>query len=168
MQKLEKRQVVILGIMVVVILFGAYNFFAGSTAKRTSPPALKNQDELNSFVSGVSAGIGKNSLSAGETYVMGRAEGEWLRNPFYERKAYGELFKSQVTAKTEADTKKVTFDYSGYTVYQGKEVAIINGLEYSPGEKLDVPGYSLTKIFPEKVIIENRDDKIKIEVPIQD
>jgi hypothetical protein len=53
--------------------------------------------------------------------------------------------------------------------YNGRLMAIINGLEYAVGEALDVPGYILRSISPTKVTIENKaDSKAKVEVVMQD
>ena len=64
--------------------------------------------------------------------------------------------------------EKITFNYTGYMEYGRKKVAIINGLEYGEGEKLETPGYVLKAIFPGKVIIENTLEKANIEAFIQD
>ncbi|HLA05353.1 MAG TPA: hypothetical protein VJZ16_05170 [Syntrophales bacterium] len=170
MQKLTKREIIILGVMAMAILYGAFNFFvfapAGKTSSSPSSFSWKNPSELKTFAADMSVGMGKDTLSVEEVYAIGRAEGEWLRDPFYERNVHRGLFKD--TAKTEGDAKKITFHYTGYMKHQGREIAIINGWEYGPGDVLETQGYSLKKIYPDKVIIENKEYQVKTEVPMQD
>ena len=168
MAKIAKRQMIILIVTAVVVLYGIFDFFMGSPVK-TAPLSLgKQSSELKKFATDITAGIGKDTLSLQEVYAIGRAEGEWLRDPFYDRKSYKEWLKSKETAKATADTKKITFNYSGYMEFGDKRIAIINGVEYRAGEALEVKGYVLRALSPGKAIIENKRDGIRLEVPIQD
>ena len=45
-------------------------------------------------------------------------------------------------------------------------LAIINGIEYSEGESLDVKGYVLKSASPTKVVIENRGTGATVNVPL--
>lgn len=168
MAKIAKRQMIILIVTAVVVLYGIFDFFLGSPIKAAPLSLGKRSSELKKFATDIAAGIGKDTLSVQEVYAIGRAEGEWLRDPFYDRKSYQEWLKSKETAKATADTKKITFNYSGYMEFGGKQIAIINGVEYGAGEALEAEGYVLRAIFPGKVIISNKAAGVKLEVPIQD
>jgi hypothetical protein len=168
MQNIEKREKIILGVMAVAILYGLFTFITGSSLKKhvaISPEAKTN--EINSLASDTTSAISKDALSVTEAYAISRIEADWLHDPFYEKKAYSEMVQTAKAApKVDA---KVNFSYTGYMEYGGRQMAIINGLEYGVGEALDVPGYILRSISPVKVTIENKaDSKAKIEVVMQD
>jgi hypothetical protein len=145
--------------------------FGGSGKKAVLSSSL-NAFELKSLTTDVAVAMNMDALSAGQIYAIQREESEWLHDPFYEKKTYREMLKYKETAKAIAETgKKITFDYTGYLEFSDRKVAIINGIEYFSGDVLETPGYSgyiLRAISPGKVVIENKADKIKIEVPIQD
>jgi hypothetical protein len=168
MQKMEKRQIIILGVAAIAVLYFAFNFLFPSPAKKTTfSPAIK-ASEFKTFATDVSISISKEIISPGDAYAINRAETEWLRDPFYDKKTYRELLKAKESSKAVSDVKKLNFNYTGYIEYDGKAMAIINGVEYSAGEALEEPGYVLRAISPGKVIIENKADRDRSEVLISD
>jgi hypothetical protein len=168
MGNIGKREKIILGVMVIVILYGLFTLIAGSTLRKrlAISPEVKTS-EIKALASDITLSISKDALSVTEAYALSRIEAEWLRDPFYEKKAYSELVQTARAAiKVDA---KVNFSYTGYMEYGGRLMAIINGLEYAVGEALDVPGYILRSISPAKVTIENNaNGKTKLEVLMQD
>jgi hypothetical protein len=168
MQKIEKREQIILGVMAVAILYGLFTFIAGGSLKKRftiSPEVSTN--EIKAIASDTTDAVNKDALSVTEAYALSRIEADWRHDPFYEKKAYSEMVQTaKAAAKVDA---AVNFSYTGYMEYGGRLMAIINGLEYGAGEALDVPGYILRSISPAKVIIENKaDSRTKIEVVMQD
>lgn len=169
MKKLEKREIIILVVMGVAIIYGASTFLPGGGKKTQAARKALSATELTSLTTELSAAMGKNVLSAGDVYAAAEAEKEWLHDPFYERKSYSELLKSKEVAKTALDKgEKVIFKYTGYLEYGNRKIAIINGTEYAAGEALETTGYRLKLITPTKVVIENTIDNEKINVPIED
>ncbi len=169
MKKMAKREIIILCVMSIIVLYGLGSFIFGGSGKKTAPSSVLNPAELKSLTSEIATAMSEDVLSPGQAYAIARADAEWLRNPFYEKKAYGEMLKYKETAKSGADAgKKITFNYTGYMEAGGKKIAIINGAEYYAGEVLEEQGYILRAIFPDKVVIENKSEMIKSEVPIRD
>jgi hypothetical protein len=168
MQKMEKRQVIVLCITAVVVLYGAFNFIFQGPAKTTASSPVRKASEFRTFATDVTIGISKEVISPVEAYAINRAETEWLRDPFYDKKTYRELLKVKESSKSVSDEKKSTFNYTGYIEYNGKAMAIINGVEYSAGEALEESGYVLRAISPGKVIIENKADRDRSEILISD
>jgi hypothetical protein len=172
MQKIEnigKREKIILGVMAVAILYGMFTLVAGRGVKKilNISPAVKT-NEIQALASDATNAISKDALSVSEAYALSRIEADWRQDPFYEKKAYSEMLQT-AKADTKIAAKVVSFSYTGYMEYNGRLMAIINGLEYAVGEALDVPGYILRSISPAKVTIENKaDSKAKVEVVMQD
>lgn len=169
MPKLTTRQIIILIVMVVAILYAAYDFLIAPRTKKDMVDTGKKTTELEAFMAEVTANMPKGSLPASDAYKISRAEAEWIHDPFFERKSYREWVKSKEPAKTGGGTaQKMIFHYSGYLKVKDKKIAIINGIEYEPGESLEIEGYVLKSIYQDKVIILNKKNGAKLDVPLQE
>jgi hypothetical protein len=168
MPKLTRQQIIIISITVVVALYGLYDFFIVSRTKSVSFDAGKKTAELEAFVADVTANMTKGSLSAAEAYAINRAETEWTRDPFYGKKSFRD-WKMLKDPNTGKDSKSGPgFNYSGYLKFDKKEMVIINGVEYESGSNLEIEGYILEKISPDKVVIVNKKSRLRFEVPLQE
>jgi hypothetical protein len=165
---------IILGVMGVAILFGTYELFFAKGKKPVTIDAGKNITELNTFISEMTAAIGKDTPSPVDAYMIKRAEAGWARDPFYERKTYKDWAvtvtkePAQAAGAGGAPTQKNQFNYTGYVALGNKQIAIINGIEYGVGDALDVEGYILKGIHPSRVVIFNKESKRYFDVPLQD
>lgn len=167
MRKLEKRESIIVGVMAIAILYGAISLLFTKPQKKTSYPAAASS-EVQALASAVTTIMSKGSRSSREAYVITRAELEWQHDPFAAPNVFRELLRRAEAPKAGAASPKVAFNYTGYLEYGGKQVAIINGVEYAVGEVLEKPGYVLRSITPIKVIIEDIAGRSTIKIPIQD
>jgi hypothetical protein len=169
MPKLTTRQIIIISVMVIAILYAAYDFFIAPRTKKVMVDTGKKTAELEAFIAEVTANMLKGSLSANDAYKISRAEAQWTRDPFYERKAFREWVTSKDPAKAgSGTTQKMIFNYSGYLKVKDKKMAIINGIEYEPGEALEMEGYVLQNIYQNKVVIINQKNGAKLNVPLQE
>ncbi|MDD5712014.1 MAG: hypothetical protein PHY31_04555 [Smithellaceae bacterium] len=170
--KLQTRQMIILGVMIIVILYGLYDLFHANFVKSREEDIGKKSAELNTFITTVSSDLAQGSPAVVQAYMVNRAESDWARNPFRETKGYREW----MTAKTPASgttglvgaLSGPTFTYSGYLERGDRKIAIINGNEYRSGEALVEKGYVLKSITPGRVVIENTETRSDITVPLQD
>lgn len=162
MAKLDKRQMIILGVMAIVVCYAAFDFL--TPKKRASAPDMAQKTaELSTFVTDLTAGLGKDTTKNLNALIFSRAEKEWTQDPFLDAKS----FKAWSTAKAPVKgATKSEFVYSGYLDTGRKRMAIINGIEYSEGESLDVKGYVLKSASPTKVVIENRGTGATVNVPL--
>jgi len=168
MPKLTRQQIIILSITVLVALYGVYDFFIVKRTKSVSFDAGKKSTELGTFTADVMANMTKGSLSTADAYTINRAETEWKRDPFYEKKAFRN-WKMLKDPKAGKDSKtEPGFNYSGYLKFDKKEMAIINGVEYESGNHLETEGYVLEKIYPNRVVIVNKKSRSRVEVSLQD
>jgi hypothetical protein len=167
MAKIGKRQTIILAVMVIAILYFAFDYLS---PKRKIPGVDRTQKaaELNTFVSDLSASVGKNTTNNLDLLVFSRAEKVWTRDPFLDMKAYKawSQIKTTTQVKEAVATPKVEFVYSGYLEVGQKRMAVINGMEYQEGDSLDVKGYALKSITPSNVAIENRGTRTTENVPL--
>ncbi len=168
MPKLTRQQIIIISIMVLVVLYGAYDFFIVPRTKSVSFDAGKKPVELEAFTADVMANMAKVSLSAADAYTINRAETEWTRDPFYEKKSFRDWKMLKEPGAGKDSKAEPGFNYSGYLSIDNKEMAIINGVEYESGDNLDIEGYVLEKISTDRVVIVNKESRSRFEVSLQD
>jgi hypothetical protein len=165
MAKLNKRQIIIIAVMALFILYAAYEYLIASPARKKSDQSAKPV-EINTFVNEVTADILKNPLAGIDMVIIRRAESDWGKDPFLERTTYKE-WATKNTAAGDADSSAKII-YSGYVDAGRKKMAIINGVEYGVGDQLEMEGYVLKSIAPSKVRINNKNTGSELEIPIQE
>jgi len=173
MRKLNKRQLLILGVMLLVVFYGAYGFFSTGRKGQAVVDTAKKASDLNAFIGDITLALTKEAASPVDAYMIKRAEAEWLRDPFYEPKndredaiAKEEAHAQQVEAAATA--LKGQLNYTGYLDMGLKKIAIVNGNEYVTGDALDVGGYVLNGIYPTKIVIYNKATRLTIDIPLQE
>jgi len=162
MNKLNKRQIVILTVMAIAVLFAAYDFFIGQPASKKAKTEAKPV-VAESFVTKTSTDLLKDKVAAVDSYIIKKAEMEWSKNPFWSRSEYREFAGKEAGGGLAA---KIL--YSGYVDAGRKKMAIINGFEYGPGEALELEGYFLKTVTPAQIIIVNRSTGSELTIPIQE
>lgn len=160
----KKRQIIIMGIAAIAVLYGAYAvLFSGKEQKSAKEISVV---EKNGYINNIAGDLLKNALNLSDKYIMERAETDWEKNPFWERASYREWVNKD-KAKT-ADDPKSKIVYSGYIDIGQKQMAVINGIEYSVGDELEISGYVLKKITALRIVITNKSMGSELEIPIQE
>ena len=163
MAKLNKRQIIILAVAVVFILYAAYEFLiAGPAAKKAK--AAADPAQVNTFVSDLQKDLIKDIIAGVDAYIITKAEANWEKNPFWDKRAFKEWAAKDATGQP-GQSKLI---YSGFVDSGKKRLAVINGYEYRAGEQLEMEGYFLKSITPSYVLIVNKNTGSEIEVPIQE
>jgi hypothetical protein len=171
MAKLGKRQMIILGVMGIAVLYGAVDFLTPKQKTAGAGMAQKTQ-ELNTFVTGLTTGLGKDTTKTPTALVFGRAEKEWTQDPFLDAKSFRAWSRSKEQVKEKEKVTvavpKIEFTYTGYLEVNHRQMAIINGMEYREGDELDIKGYVLTSVSPASVVIVNRATRAEQTVSLQE
>jgi hypothetical protein len=169
MPKLTTRQILILSVMLLAILYGAYEFFFAVPKKPTVVTA-KTEADLQAFIGNITATLTKDAPSPVVAHTIKQMEAEWLNDPFYEPKNDREETIAKEMAKVEALSAdaKSRLSYTGYVDMGHKKIAVINGNEYIVGEALDVGGFVLHDIHPVKIIIFNKENRMTLEIPLKE
>lgn len=169
MPKLTKRQWIILSVMVAAILYGAYDFLLAPKQKSSATDVKAKLAQLGTFMADVTVSMAGGALSAADAYIVSRAETEWKRDPFYEKKSFREWMNLKNPMKAGVSSiGKANFVYSGYLNLDNKRIAIVNDVEYGAGDTLETGGFVLKQIYPDRVVIVNERDGTKFEVLLQD
>jgi hypothetical protein len=166
MAKLNKRQIIIMILLFIVVLYGAYEYLIAAPAKKSAINVNNDAMQINSFVTGLTNELTKDSATGVDLYIISKAESEWKRNPFIEKSAYREYSAKEAAAGGKGSGVKII--YSGFVDAGNKKMAVINGVEYSVGEQLELEGYVLKNITPSKVVLYNKNTGSEVSVPIQE
>jgi hypothetical protein len=163
MANLKKREIVILVIAGLFVLYAGYVYLiAGSAGKKVAVSG--DSVKMETSISGIQADLNKSKLSDFEAYVVKKTGADGGKNPFLKK----DLYKSWAAKEVSANNTLVTMIYSGYVESGKNRMAIINGLEYRAGEQLKEEGYTLKQITPLKVLIFDKRTGIDLEIPIQE
>lgn len=162
MKKLNKRQIIILVIMAIAIIYAAYDFLIGQPAVKKAKIEA-TPIEIESFITSISNDVMKNKMAGVEVYIIKKAEADWGRNPFWMRSEYREFAGDEAGGGLAA---KIV--YSGYVDSGRKRMAIINGYEYEPGDVLEIEGYVLKSVTPSRVLIANPGTGSELFIPLQE
>ena len=171
MAKLKKREIIILVITALFVLYAGYEYLiAGPASKKvnTSATASASADsvKVDTFISGITNDLDKDKKIADlDAYVIRRIETDWGKNPFWKKDLYKAWVNREGLAKGGVLAKII---YSGYVDSGENKMAIINGFEYRIGEHLEIEGYVLKQITPSNVLIFNKNTGNKEEIPLQE
>ncbi|MFO7570646.1 MAG: hypothetical protein R6W75_12700 [Smithellaceae bacterium] len=164
MTKLNKRQIIILCVAALFVLYAAYDLLVARSAskqdKREASPV-----EISSFVNDINTQLVLDSVATADAYTARRAEADWPASPFWDRTSYREWSAGGRDAAGGAAVKII---YSGFVDAGNRKMAVINGWEYAVGEQLELEGYVLKNITPSRVVIFNKNTGSELAVPIQE
>jgi hypothetical protein len=148
---MSKREKIILASVLVALMYAAYTFYSEPSSKKMNVATEAELASATALSTKLSDELLKENLTANERYILERAEAEWPKDPFLEKK----LSSAGVPGKGTAGGQLNDFVYSGYLEVNQRRLAVINGMEYVIGEQLESGGYIVKSIDPEKVILED-------------
>ena len=143
--------------MLLSVVYGVYTVFfegKGGTQEITTISATKQLENLNSFITKV-AEASKAGLSKEDKYIIQLAEAEWKQDPLISAelkdRPESEIQKAQKVAP--APIPDLNIAYTGFMQMGDIKFAIINGVEYATGDRLEQGDYILRSITPSRVVI---------------
>jgi hypothetical protein len=169
---MTKREKIIVGIMCLAVLYGAYDLFVYRKKPKytATQPSANPITELKSFVAEVTQKLINEKVSAEYSYMISQAGANWTKDPFI---ASVEPLKKRQTIE-EAPQKEIVpptrsgFIYTGYLELGPTKLAVINGLEYSVGESLDTNGLYVKSISPHHVVIGKVNGLETLQLPLRE
>lgn len=162
----KREKIIVIIAAVFLVAGGIYYFLSSAPAKKEKAvDAAKIKTDLNSFVTGVTATMTKETVDRNEPYIIARAEDEWGSDPF---------LWTTVAEATDVEGKEIekvqfpSFTYTGFLSVGSKKMAIVNGLEYEQGEEIEPGGFVLLDIYPRRLIIGAKGKLQQITVSMQE
>jgi hypothetical protein len=158
---MSKREKIILAVMAVTILYGAYSFIFDSGSKSTLRRSAVKEVPIQQYVVEVITQLKQADASDVDGYLIQQAKGTLNRNPFYREPDKAEVTDAALAAAAAERERREKeqaiaggrFSYTGYVEMGSTRLAILNGREFSEGEILNAEGMVLKKISPQAVVI---------------
>jgi hypothetical protein len=147
---MTNREKIIVGLAALSLGYGAIELLL-PRAKTAPSVQTQSSEGLTVFISKVADAT--RSLSAeASTTVIQKAETAWKQNPFVAiPKAQAPELKADAQKKPDRPLPNLV--YSGFLEVGSKRLAIINGMEYETGDKLDPGGFTIKTILPTRVTL---------------
>jgi hypothetical protein len=161
---MTKREKTIVFLMVLSLVYGFYVFFLEGPAKSSQVQTASKLDTFNQFITNIAA-MTKDGLSEIDEYIIENISAKWTKDPLLSSRAKDDGLIG-AGKKIPDIVKDIT--YNGYLQMGNRHLAIINGTEYETGEELDKGGFTVGKIYPNRVIIILRGGKVKHAIPLEE
>ncbi len=169
MAKLQKREIIILGVMGVAVLFGAFNFLMPARKPAPGSNAAQKTEDLSAFLGKIQGKTASVVVDTQSNVIFAKAKSDWTPDPFLDKASYDQWVRAQIAAKAApVVAKKEVFAFTGYLATGSQRMAIVNGIEYREGAKLEPRGYVLQGVTPTKITIVNKATGAKETVLLQD
>ena len=143
--------------MLLTVVYGVYTVFfegKGGTQEPAAISATAELENLNSFITKV-AEASKAGLSEEDKYIIELAEAEWKQDPLISAvlkdRPESEIQKAKQVQTVATPDLKIS--YTGFMQMGDIKFAIINGFEYTIGDRIEPGDYILRSITPSRVVI---------------
>jgi len=164
---MTRREKIIVGAMLLAVIYAVYVLFLAEPRKPTffaQSTGGSQLESLNAFITKVAEGT-RYRLSKTEAYILKKAQEKWVRDPLVEMRSDQPARQE----KAQPQVLKGSMKYSGFLQLGKRRLAIINGMEYESGEKLEPGGYMIGGIYPNHVVLISLDDsRQKYILPLEE
>lgn len=164
---MSKREKIIVGTMLLAVVYAIYILFLASPRNPAPSAQFKTEkglDNLNAFITKVADNT-KRGLNKRQSYILKKAQEKWVQDPLVQLKN-NKLAQQQ---NTTPGVLKGKIMYSGFLQMGNRRLAIINGMEYENGDKLEPGGYVVQRIYPNHVILITMDgNRKKFILPLEE
>ena len=152
--KRTKREIIIIVCMAVAVLYGGYALFLDKPSQSKAPVVgIDRTQEIDQIIADISSALKVGQGSVANAYLLARAESGWIQDPFY---------KEKMAVKDEAE---LGLKFTGYLEIGRQKFAIINGVDYTTGDELEMGGYLVTRISPLMTTIKNTLKGFELTIP---
>lgn len=164
------REKILVTLMCLAILFGAYElFWTPSTRKVTKQKVAATGEDLRTFAGEVTQKLVKEKVPEQATYRIEKASTGWTKDPFLQTTGpLNENKPADVSASPTVQTnpEQPNLVYTGYLQLGNKRMAVINGMEYAAGESLGIDDLYVKRISGQSVTIGKLKSKETIQLPL--
>jgi len=164
MANLKKREIIILALAGLAVLYGVYEYFLADRLFGKKVPISTESQTTATLTGSIADELNKNKLSDSENYIIKQAGVDWGSNPFLNK----DLCRAWISKDIAAAANALKLNYSGYVDSGKRRMAIINNVEYRVDEELIEEGYVVKQITPSKVVILDKRSGNTVEIPIQE
>jgi hypothetical protein len=164
MANLKKREIIILAIAALFVLYAIYVYIIADRLPGNKVQTGTDSAKIETITSGMVDDLNKSKLSDFDNDTIKRVGIDWGKSPFLDR----DLYRAWLAKDGAGAAASLKLIYSGYLESGKSKMAIINNVEYRVDEELIEDGYVLKHIMPLKVIIYDKRTGSNLEIPIQE
>jgi len=171
---MKKREKIILVILAVTAIFGLLQLLPKAVKAAKTDAEIKSQTA--EIVDSARKTLTQSELNVGEKYVLDLTDSSTVTDPFLTGLTPAEIRK-RTTVFDRIDTpalpaakyskESLKYEYSGFFVMEGKQIAIINGNEYTIGEIVEDTNAILDSVGPLAAVLKYKNGPRKISVPFK-
>lgn len=146
---MSNREKIIVVLMVLSVVYGGYILFFESPKQTTSfgSGGGRELEALNTFITKV-ADKTQSGPSKQQAYVLNKAQSDWKQDPLLQLDA--KKIKVDTGPEPVLDTR---VQYTGFLEMGDTRLAIISGMEYEIGDRLEPGGFVIRRILPNQVVV---------------
>ncbi|MCF8109862.1 MAG: hypothetical protein K9J85_00080 [Desulfobacteraceae bacterium] len=147
------REKILITLMIIAVLYGAFEVLRpeGNGTERQSPEA--NIRSAREIAKQISMQIKQAELTPAQIHILRLAAQKWESDPFYRLPEKSVRIESAGTGSKGAKGLK----YTGYLEVGNIKMAIINGIEYRAGERLEQGEAVVQSISAQRVVLKSTD-----------
>ncbi len=160
-----KREKIIVAIMIVALLYGAFELLVPSGDKTVSKIPEADIEAARQTARKISGEMEDAELSPEQTSILKLAGRQWKNDPFYR---LPEQQKENDAEKPSGNGHAEKLQYTGYLEIGETKMAIINGAEYFSGDRLEQGDALVHNITSEKVVLKSLNTGEKMSVPYRE
>ncbi|TFG93338.1 MAG: hypothetical protein E4H15_01570 [Syntrophobacterales bacterium] len=153
--KVSTREVVVVAVMLVAVLFGVSDFFLASSSKVVGVGGGEDAARIDALIADVSKVLEDSKSCPVYAAIVTEAETDWGRDLSY---------ADNTPVVSTSNLGPV--EYTGYLEIGTRRIGIIDGVSYEAGDELEVGGYLVKRIRPSSVMIEEKGTGKSITVPL--
>jgi len=155
---MSTREKVILSLVAIAALYAAADHFLLSSRPATPSPSAGGTARLQARTAKAMTALGQTALSPEEDRILDLAESSWPTDP---------LLQTRLNLTPEVAQR--AYRYSGYVAAGDAAWAIIDGVEYRPGDELESGECVVETITDRHVILRSKTDPdARMTVPLEE
>jgi hypothetical protein len=152
---------IIIALLIAALLGALYWLWPLSLPQSPNIAAKKELVEAKTLSAQLVENLKREALSDRERHILERAGADWRRNPFEGQRTA----PPRQTTGTAPASPSSPYVYSGYMEVDKKRLAIINGMQYQVGDRVESGKYVIRSIEPEKVVVEDSGRREQLVLP---
>jgi len=145
---MSNREKIVVVLMVLSLVYGGYIMFFKSPKQTevVTGGGDRELEGLNKFITKIAEKT-KSGFPQRQSYVLEKAGLAWKRDPLIQIEA------EKVVATGPETVLDGRLKYTGFLQMGDTRLAIISGMEYELGDRLELGGFIVQRILPDHVVV---------------
>ncbi|RQD63139.1 MAG: hypothetical protein D5R98_05445 [Desulfonatronovibrio sp. MSAO_Bac4] len=158
-----KREKIFVCLMIGALLYGGFELFYSSSPRLVDEEWRHEVETARKLLEQTTEIVRETELKPSESLVLELTSRSWDKNPFYVWTSSEDNF-----SRIKPDDEYEDFVFSGFFEMGDTKMAVINGIEYQVGDKLEGADLKVVNVLPEKVTLISGNSGLEISIPYED